>query len=99
VVTDDPGDGFGSRDLAVGKAEDTRLDDVYQLDLSLQKVLPIAEKVDVTLSVDVFNVLNDATILRTNFDATDQGGGVGNIGAIEVIQNPRVLRFGARVSF
>lgn len=99
VVTDDPGDGFGSRDLAVGKAEDTRLDDVYQLDLSLQKVLPIAEKVDVTLSVDVFNVLNADTILRTNFDATDQGGGVGNIGAIEVIQNPRVLRFGARVSF
>jgi hypothetical protein len=92
----DPGDGWGSRSVALGAADANRGDTVYQLDLSLQKVLEIAPKVDVTLIVDAFNVFNDNTILFRNYDAT---GPVGTVGDILTIQNPRVFRFGARVSF
>jgi hypothetical protein len=95
-VADDPGDGWGQRTIALDDADAHRLKNVYQLDLSAQKVLPIAQKVDVTLSVDVFNVFNSNEILFRNYDAT---GPVGTIGDILTIQNPRVLRFGARVSF
>jgi hypothetical protein len=92
----DPGDTMGSRSVALGDADANRGDDVFQLDLSAQKTLPIAQKVDVTLIVDAFNVFNDDTILFRNYDAT---GPVGTIGDILTIQNPRVFRFGARVSF
>ncbi|HEV8232871.1 MAG TPA: carboxypeptidase regulatory-like domain-containing protein [Thermoanaerobaculia bacterium] len=96
AVFDDPGDGWGQRSIALGDADANREDNVYQLDLSVQKVLPIAQKVDITLSVNVFNVFNDDTILLRNYDAT---GPVGTVGDIFTIQNPRVLQFGARVSF
>jgi Carboxypeptidase regulatory-like domain len=95
-VADDPGDGWGQRTIALDAADDHRLNDVYQLDLSAQKVLPIAQKVEVTLAVDVFNVFNSNEILFRNYDAT---GPVGTVGDILTIQNPRVFRFGARVSF
>ena len=96
VVQDDPGDGWGTRAIALGDAEDHRTKNVYQLDLSVQKVVPIAPKVDITLSVDMFNVFNANTIVMREFDAT---GPVGTVGDIRTIQNPRVLRFGGRVSF
>ena len=66
------------------------------LEWQAQKVLPITPKADVTLVVDMFNVFNDNTILLRNYDAS---GPVGTIGDILTIQNPRVLRFGARISF
>jgi hypothetical protein len=97
-VADDPGDGWGQRAIALGDADANRTDDVFQLDLSAQKVLAIAEKVDITLSVGVFNVFNDNTILLRNWDATPDDG-IGTVGDILTIQNPRVLQFGARVSF
>ena len=96
LVADDPGDGWGQRTIALGRADAHRLKNVYQLDLSAQKVLPITPKADVTLVVDMFNVFNSNTILFRNYDAT---GPVGTIGDILTIQNPRVLRFGARISF
>jgi hypothetical protein len=92
----DPGDGWGARSVALDAADANRGDDVFQLDLSAQKVLPLGTKIDVTLIVDAFNVFNDDTILFRNYDAT---GPVGTIGDILTIQNPRVFRFGARVSF
>jgi hypothetical protein len=96
AVFDDPGDGWGARSIGLGDADANREDYVYQLDLSAQKVLPIAPKVEVTLVADLFNVFNDDTILHRNYDAT---GPVGTVGDIFTIQNPRVFRFGARVSF
>jgi hypothetical protein len=96
AVFDDPGDGWGQRSIALDRADAHREENVYQLDLSAQKVLPIAQKVELTLVVDLFNVFNDDTILLRNYDAT---GPVGTVGDIFTIQNPRVLRFGARVSF
>ena len=98
-VADDPGDGWGQRTIALDRADAHRLKNVYQLDLSVQKVLPISQKADITLAVDMFNVFNANTILFRNFDATPDEDGIGTVGNILTIQNPRVLRFGARVSF
>jgi hypothetical protein len=98
-VVDDPGDGFGNRFLAAGKADAHRLASVYEADMSLQKVIPIAGKADITLSLNVFNVFNTKTILFRESDATDDGTGHGAAGFADNQQNPRVLSFGARISF
>jgi len=76
----------------------TRLKDVYNLDLRVEKVIPIASKASLTLSVDMFNVLNDNTVLQRESDATGANGAAA-AGLIDEIQNPRALRFGARLSF
>jgi hypothetical protein len=57
-----------------------------------------------TLMIDVFNVFDSAAVTVKEFDGSkqcdDSGQNcTGTIGAIDQIQNPRVLRFGARVSF
>jgi hypothetical protein len=91
-VSDDPGDGFGNRDIAAGTAESSRLGEVFQVDISLQKIFQIAQNAEMTLSVDMFNAFNANTILF-------RLSGDGTVGAIQTIQNPRVFRFGARVSF
>lgn len=109
-IQNDPGDGFGTRTVAVGTADSNRLKNVFQLDIGLQKVFPIGGKADVTLSVDMFNSFNANTILFEQSDGSDSpctpnvggcpsSGHVGTIKSIQTIQNPRVLRFGARVSF
>jgi hypothetical protein len=100
----DPGDGFGTRLLAVDRADAHRLKNVYELDLGIQKVIRLFQKADVTLVIDVFNVLNSAAVTVRQSDGSkqcDENGQncTGAIGAIEQVQNPRVLRFGARVSF
>ncbi|MEP7131607.1 MAG: TonB-dependent receptor [Acidobacteriota bacterium] len=98
-VVDDPGDGLGLRYLAAGKADAHRLASVYEADFSVQKVIPIAGKADITLSVNLFNAFNTRTILFRESDATDDGMGHGTAHFADNQQNPRVLSFGARVSF
>jgi len=95
LVDVDPGDGLGTRYVAIGKADSKRLKNVYELDMRLEKVVPLFQKADLTLSMDVFNVFNANTITFRNNFAGDQEGGA----AISAIQVPRTLRFGARVSF
>src|SRR6266536_1985675 len=99
MVFDDPGDGLGQRTIAAGKADAHRLASVYEADLSVQKVIPLAGKADVTLSINMFNVFNTKTILFREYDATDDGTQHGSAGFADNQQNPRVLSFGARVSF
>jgi hypothetical protein len=90
----------GAQYVAVGNADDHRLASVYEADLSVQKVIPISGKADITLSVNMFNVFNTKTILyrlpraRLVTSATRPTAGLA-----DNQQNPRVLSFGARVSF
>jgi hypothetical protein len=98
-VVDDPGDGLGFRYLAAGNADAHRLASVYETDLSVQKVIPIAGKADITLSINIFNVFNTKTIMFRESDATNDGTNHGLAGFADNQQNPRVLSFGARVSF
>ena len=100
----DPGDGFGTRLLAVDRADAHRLKNIYELDVGIQKVIRLPQKADITLMIDVFNVFNSATVTVRETDGSkqcdDKGQNcTGAIGAIDAVQNPRVLRFGARVSF
>ena len=73
---------------------DTRMDNVYELDLRAAKDFRFFNRVGITLSADLFNALNQQTILqrqgRLFFSQSHQ---------ITEIQSPRVFRFGARVSF
>jgi hypothetical protein len=89
----DPGDGLGPRDVIVGNLDDRRYDDVYNLDLRLEKVLEL-KPLQVSLSADIFNVLNDGTVLQRNGRVNQS-----TYNQIRETQSPRVVRLGARVSF
>ena len=106
----DSGNGEGTRGVLLGQATDYRLNNVYELDLRIEKVVSLFEKADVTFSVDIFNLLNANTILQRESDATPIAANPnapcsssnpchGTYGAIDEIQNARALRFGARISF
>ena len=99
------GDGFGTQNVVVGPLDRQRNPNVYNLDLRLEKVLEV-RPVQIALSLDVFNVLNDGTVLQRQ-------GNIGTCAAaacttitknasynlITQLQSPRVVRAGARVSF
>jgi hypothetical protein len=94
-----PGDGLGSRRLIVGSPDDVRNNSLIQLDLRAEKVIPLFQKADLTLSVDLFNAMNKKTVLQTQINATPNADGVSQAGRVYEVQNPRILRFGARLSF
>lgn len=66
----DTDNGEGARYVQIGTATDHRLKNVYNLDMRLDKVINISQKVDVTLSFEVFNVISSNTILQRETDAT-----------------------------
>jgi hypothetical protein len=82
------------RNVALASVNDIRYDNVYELDLRVEKLIPITSTANITVSADLFNVLNDGTILQ-RFNRI----GPSNAGNIKEIQSPRVWRFGARISF
>jgi hypothetical protein len=63
--------------------------------LRLEKVIAV-HPLEVTLAADVFNVTNQGTVLQRNANVV-LGAGVYN--QIIEMQSPRVVRFGARLSF
>jgi len=88
------GDDGYVRDVAVSSLDDQRYQDVYEVDLRLEKVIPITTTANVTVSADCFNVTNQNTILQ-QFNRLNRS----NTGNIKEIQSPRIWRFGARISF
>ena len=82
------------RDVQVTSAvDDFRLDDLYLLDLRLQKEVSFEELV-LTFSADVFNVFNEGTVLQRDLNL---GGPRGNF-LFETL-SPRIWRFGFRFSW
>jgi hypothetical protein len=88
-----------TRDVAVSELDDQRYDNVYDLDLRLEKVVPITSTASVTISADVFNVTNEDTVLQRFNRLGIANAAVGNTNEIKEIQSPRVWRFGLRVAF
>jgi hypothetical protein len=82
------------RDVAVSDLDDERYDNVYNLDLRLEKVVPITQSANLTISADLFNVANEDTVLQ-RFNRLDRS----NTAQIKEIQSPRVWRFGLRLAF
>ena len=84
---------YATKNVAVGKADDFRNPDVFQLDMRLEKVIALfSNQASLALSADVFNLLNDATILQVQNQSP-------RANQILEIQSPRVIRFGARLTF
>ncbi|HKC25769.1 MAG TPA: hypothetical protein VKF32_13565, partial [Thermoanaerobaculia bacterium] len=80
----------------INKPTEDRLPTVSDLDFRIAKDIKIAS-LGVTLSIDIFNVLNRNSTLQRNADV---GATVNtNGGDIYETQAPRVVRFGGRVSF
>jgi hypothetical protein len=71
---------------------------VFEFDLRLEKMIPITQTANVTVSADLFNVTNQHTVLQ-RFNRVRADGAGTNDGLIKEIQSPRIWRFGARVSF
>jgi hypothetical protein len=88
-----PDDGL-LRDVQLVPTDDERYDNVYELDLRLEKVVPIFGTGSMTISADLFNVTNENTVLQ-RFNRLR----LANTNQVKEIQSPRVWRFGARVSF
>jgi hypothetical protein len=100
---ENPGDGLGTRNILIGNPDDHRNSNLYELDMRLEKVVPLFQKADLTLSLDVFNVLNSNTVLQKQIagkcNDADICSGTATANRIFEIQAPRTLRFGGRLSF
>jgi hypothetical protein len=92
----------------IGNLDDFRLDNIYDLDLRLERPFQIGA-VSITPSIDVFNVTNNAAVLqrdnRVGTYTTENKSNPSNFQAntlfnrIIETQSPRILRLGLRVSF
>jgi Carboxypeptidase regulatory-like domain len=92
-VTVPEGTPYVTKDVAVGKADDFRNANLFQLDVRLEKVIALfSNQASLAFSADVFNILNSGTILQRQ-----NASGVAN--RILEIQSPRVIRFGGRLTF
>ncbi len=96
-ISANPGDGLGSRLIIIGDLDSYRLDNVYNVDLRLDKVVDL-KALRVTLSAEVFNLFNGNTALQRQ-GAVQTPTNPGTNQSIQEIQSPRVARFGARISF
>ncbi|MCA1580306.1 MAG: TonB-dependent receptor [Acidobacteria bacterium] len=83
-----------TRNVVVVAADAERYKNLYEIDLRAEKVASITQSANLTLSLDLFNVTNQNTVLqrqnRLNLASTN---------TIREIQSPRIYRFGARLSF
>jgi hypothetical protein len=88
------GDDGYVRDVAVSDMDSERYKNVYEVDLRLEKVIPITATSNVTVSADCFNVTNQNTVLQS-FNRLN----IAKTGNIKELQSPRIWRFGARIAF
>jgi hypothetical protein len=70
-----------------------RLDDIHMVDARIEKELTFSD-FGLTLGVDVFNVFNEAYVIQRNHRLLQTTSD-----HVREIVSPRVLRFGARLSF
>jgi hypothetical protein len=88
------GDDGYVRDVVVATTNDVRYDNVFEFDMRLEKLIPITQTANITVSADCFNITNENTVLQ-RFNRLNRT----NSGLIKEIQSPRIFRFGARISF
>jgi hypothetical protein len=73
---------------------ETRLPNIYELDLRAAKDFRFFSRVGLTLTADLFNAPNQRSILQRSVDMSSGTGA-----RIVEVQSPRVWRFGARFNF
>ena len=92
------------RNVFVTPVAASRYEDVFELDLRVEKTIRIAGTSTVTLSADLFNATNQGTVLQrqNRIFVLDDGSTIdpsSNTNQIREIQSPRIWRFGARIAF
>jgi len=75
------------------RPDDYANDDIHTLDLRVEKELNF-DRVGLTLGVDVFNALNEGTVLQRNLRMSRT-----NTDHVVEVLSPRIFRVGARLSF
>ena len=94
-------DGVGNKNVMVtDEFGSERLDDMINVDLRLARDFALPSGVTLNLSVDLFNVTNERTVLwRDNRMYTAAGNDASTNNYILQLQSPRLFRVGARVRF
>jgi hypothetical protein len=88
-------DGLPRRAQAVEQVDDFRTDDLVIVDLRLAKELPLfGDRLGVTVSADLFNALNDGTVVRRELQLN-----VPRADFVNESLSPRVWRLGLRLSW
>lgn len=91
---------------SIGHLDDFRLDDIYELDMRIEKAFHLGP-LELTPSVDVFNVLNDNAVIQRDPRVGDvrlRSTGVvftenSSFNQILETQSPRIVRLGLRLTF
>jgi hypothetical protein len=93
VGTDDPV--YSTKDILVisGKVGSYRLPAVHSLDARIEKTIKL-QRTQVGLDFDLFNLLNRGTVLGRIYDVSSS-----KFNQVAEIMNPRIARFGVRISF
>jgi hypothetical protein len=94
VLTPTRANGAGQTTIYTEPLGDIRLDTYNNLNLRLDKSIKVHNSTRITLSVDAFNVFNNASILARQ--RTQNANNANNISALVA---PRVFRFGARLNW
>ena len=94
VRTGSRGGGAAAANILLDPIGDVRLPNFQQLDFRVDKPFVVAGKVKVSASMDVFNLLNENTIM-----AQRRTQNASNANLIANILSPRVVRFGFRLTF
>ena len=95
VATNDPID--TAKDvLVIDDVGDFRLPTITSWDIRAEKAFTFGRR-QLTFDVDVFNVLNSATVLGRQYDVQAEGD-TGYDKVLEIM-NPRIVRFGLRLAF
>jgi hypothetical protein len=94
-------DGVGSKNImVVDEFGSNRLPNLFNLDLRVARDFALTSAMTVNLSIDLFNVTNERTVLwRDNRLYSADGPDISENNWIEQLQSPRVWRVGARVRF
>jgi len=83
--------------LVVSDIGENRLPKVTSLDFRVGKSFTF-NRANLVLDVDVFNVFNNATVLGRQYDVNAGTGPTGFNKVLEIM-NPRIVRFGVRLTF
>ncbi len=78
----------------VDEVDDFRLEDLYQVDLRLEKDVSLKDPISLTFGIDCFNVLNAGTGLARSLDVT-----AGTTNYLLDAMAPRVYRLSLRLSW
>jgi hypothetical protein len=84
---------FGNRNIVVGSLDDERHEDIWTVDMRLEKVINL-KPLTVALAADVFNLFNADYIIQRNGRLNQS-----TFNRIDEVIAPRVLRLGARLTF